>query len=180
MSEILLRPAEPGDLPSITSIYGHHVRNGLASFELDPPGVDEMRRRHAALVEAGFPYFVAVTGTTVLGYAYAGPYRARPAYRYTVEDSIYVLPDAVGRGIGKALLLRVIEACTARGDRQMLAVIGDSGNAASIGLHAACGFVHTATLRSIGWKFGRWVDSVLMQRGLGLADRSAPDDPARV
>jgi len=169
-----LRSATTADLAQITAIYAHHVLHGLASFEVEPPDETEMRRRFDAIASGGFPWFVAEVDGRVLGYAYAGPYRTRPAYRYSVEDSIYVAPDAVGRGLGKRLLLSLIEACERRGFRQMLAVIGDSANAASIELHRTCGFSQVGLLPSIGFKFGRWVDSVLMQRGLGEGDRTAP------
>ncbi len=162
-----LQPATADALPAITAIYAHHVQHGLASFETEAPTLPEMQRRFDAITGAGYPYLVAMDGATLLGYAYANVYRTRPAYRFTVEDSIYVAPGATGRGVGRALLLRLIDACTQRGYRQMLAVIGDSDNAASIGLHRACGFALTGTLHAVGWKFGRWVDSVLMQRRLG-------------
>lgn len=175
-----LRPATLADLPQIRAIYAHHVLHGLASFEIEPPDEAEMRRRFDAIVANGFPYLVAVADDRVLGYAYAGPYRTRPAYRYAVEDSIYVAADAVGRGLGRRLLRELIAACEQRGFRQMLAVIGDSANAPSIELHRACGFAQAGVLRSVGFKFGRWVDSVLMQRALGDGDRTAPDSrPAR-
>jgi L-amino acid N-acyltransferase YncA len=169
-----LRFASPEDLPQITAIYAHHVRTGLASFELEPPTLAEMRSRYERMADAGYPYLVALDGDILVGYAYAGQYRPRPAYRFTVEDSIYVAPGAAGRGIGKALLLRLITECEARGYRQMLAVIGDSANAASIGVHRACGFEMKCTLDAFGFKFGRWVDSVLMQRALGEGQRTAP------
>lgn len=171
-----LRTVTHADLAQITAIYAHHVLHGLASFELEPPEETEMRRRFDAIAAGGYPYFVAEAGGRVLGYAYAGPYRTRPAYRHSVEDSIYVAPDAVGRGLGKRLLLALIDACERRGLRQMLAVIGDSANTASIELHRACGFAQVGLLPSIGFKFGRWVDSVLMQRALGEGDRTAPGD----
>lgn len=161
-------------MPPIRAIYAHHVLHGLASFETEPPTVEQMRRRFETVTAAGLPYLVATDDGTVRGFAYASVYRARPAYRYTVEDSVYVDAAAVGRGIGRQLLTRLIDECERRGYRQMLAVIGDSANAASIELHRACGFVHSGTLRSVGFKFGRWIDSVLMQRELGEADRTAP------
>jgi L-amino acid N-acyltransferase YncA len=169
-----LRPAHPDDLPRITAIYAHHVLHGLASFELEPPSLDEMRSRLRTVAAGGYPVLVAVDGAAVLGYAYASSYRPRPAYRYTVEDSIYVAPELTGRGIGKALLARLVRECEARGYRQMLAVIGDSANAASIGVHRACGFELKCVLDAFGHKFGRWVDSVLMQRALGQGGSSAP------
>lgn len=162
-----LRDAAPADIDAIAAIYGHHVRHGLASFEEDAPTVGEMVRRHGEIVARGLPYLVAERGGVLVGYAYAGPYRARPAYRHTVENSIYIAPDSVGGGIGRALLATLIERTAAAGARQMIAVIGDSANVASIRLHAAMGFREVGTLQEVGFKFGRWVDSVLMQRALG-------------
>jgi len=176
MSDIEVRDTTAHDLTAIAAIYGQHVQNGLASFELEPPAIDEMRARFDAIRRGGYPYLVAVERNRVLGYAYANHYRTRPAYRFSVEDSIYVAPDAMGRGIGKQLLQRLITACEARGYRQMLAVVGDSANAPSIELHRNCGFDQVGVLRSIGFKFGRWVDSVLMQRALGDGDRTPPKD----
>lgn len=176
MTQIDLRAATVADLAQITPIYAHHVRHGLASFELEPPSPDEMRARFDAVTRAGYPYLVAMEGERVCGYAYANHYRTRPAYRFSVEDSIYMAPDATGRGIGKRLLARLIAECEARGYRQMLAVIGDSANAPSIELHRACGFQQVGVLPSIGLKFNRWVDSVLMQRALGAGDRTLPPD----
>jgi L-amino acid N-acyltransferase YncA len=169
-----VRTAAADDIAAIQPIYARHVRHGLASFEVEPPSLEEMRRRFDAIADAGYPYLVATEGEAVLGYAYASAYRTRPAYRHTVEDSVYVAAAQLGRGIGRRLLTRLIEECVQRGYRQMLAVIGDSGNAASIELHRACGFVHCGTLRSVGFKFGRWVDSVIMQRELGESDRTPP------
>lgn len=169
-----LRPATPDDLPQVTAIYAHHVLHGLASFELEPPSLAEMSSRRAKIIDGGYPYLVAVDGGAVLGYAYASQYRPRPAYRYTAEDSIYIAPGLGGRGIGKALLTRLIAECEALGLRQMLAVIGDSANLASIGVHRACGFEMKCTLDAFGFKFGRWVDSVLMQRALGQGASSPP------
>ena len=171
---LLLRPVMPADLPQIQQIYAHHVATGLASFEETAPDLAEMTRRHDVLLAAGYPYLVAEQHGQVLGYAYAGAYRARPAYRFTVENSIYVRHELRRGGIGRALLPALIAASAARGYRQMIAVIGDSANTASIGLHAACGFAMIGTLPSIGFKFGRWVDSVLMQRALGPGDGSLP------
>lgn len=169
-----LRAATAADLPAVHAIYAHHVQHGLASFELEPPSLAEMTARWRTLDDGGFPYLIAEADGRLLGYAYAGPYRARPAYRHTVEDSIYLAPDAAGRGIGRALLARLIEASAARGHRQMLAVIGDSDNAASIALHRACGFTLKAVLEAVGYKFGRWVDSVIMQRALGPGAGAPP------
>lgn len=171
MSAFSIRPSRPEDVDRITAIYAHHVATSTATFELVPPDQAEMARRRAALVEQGLPWLVAEGADGgVLGYAYAGPYRSRPAYAWTLEDSIYLHPDAIGRGIGRALLVQVIEDVTARGYRQMVAVIGDSANAASVALHRACGFQPVGVLVSVGRKFDRWIDTVLMQRPLGPGD----------
>jgi phosphinothricin acetyltransferase len=169
-----IRSAAAEHLAAIQAIYAHHVAHGLASFEIDPPSVEDMAARFQAIVAGGYPYLVAVDGKEVLGYAYASAYRTRPAYRFTVEDSVYVAPAAGRRGIGRALLQELIVECERRGHRQMLAVIGDSANAASIGLHLACGFALSGTLHAVGFKFGRWVDSVIMQRALGAGDATDP------
>jgi L-amino acid N-acyltransferase YncA len=173
-ASLVVRAAEERDVPGITAIYARHVLTGLATFEVVPPDDAEMARRRANVLASELPYFVAEDGGGILGYAYAAPYRTRVGYRYTVEDSIYVDPNAVGRGVGRRLLERLLEACAACGCRQMVAVIGDTDNRASIGLHEACGFTRVGTLPSVGFKFGRWVDSVLMQRGLADSDRSPP------
>lgn len=170
----VIRPARPADIAAITRIYAHAVRHGTASFELNPPEETEMARRQDALIAGGFPYLVAEAGGDVLGYAYAGPYRARPGYRFTVEDSVYVAPHAQRRGLGRLLLDRLIVESEARGYRQMVAVIGDSAQQASVALHVAAGFRLVGTLEAVGFKFGRWLDSVLMQRPLGNA---APAEP---
>lgn len=174
MDAINLRAATPDDLPTITAIYAEAVLHGSASFELTPPTEAEMGLRMEAIVAGGFPYLVATLDGAVLGYAYAGPYRTRPAYRFTVEDSIYLDASARGRGVGKRLLAALIAACEARGDRQMIAVIGDSANQGSIRLHRSEGFEPAGLLKSVGWKHGRWIDSVLMQRALGVGDGEAP------
>ncbi len=162
---ITIRPATPADAPAIAAIYGHRVLHGLGTFEEEPPPASEIEARMAAVQTANLPYLV-VADDHILGFAYAAAFRPRAAYRYTVEDSIYIAPDAVGRGVGRALLGAVIAACEALGKRQMIAVIGDSGNAASIGLHTALGFEHSGIGRSVGFKHGRWVDIVWMQRAL--------------
>ena len=167
-----VRAAVGEDLPAIQAIYAHHVKTGLGTFEIEPPDVPEMRTRHARIIETGLPYLVAEDEGRIVGYGYASEFRPRAAYRSTVEDSIYVAHDAVGLGIGQALLNGVIDACTARGMRQMLAIIGDSHNAASIGAHRACGFSYVGVLTSVGRKFDRWVDVVIMQRPLGAGDAS--------
>ena len=170
----IVRASEESDLAAITPIYAHHVLRGLASFEIAPPDLEEMKRRRAQVLALGLPYLAADLDGRVIGYAYAAPYRARPAYRYTLEDSVYVAHDSAGRGAGRALLDALIAACADAGYRQLVAVIGDSANQASIGLHAACGFEHAGRLPSVGYKFGRWVDSVFMQRELGKGDRAPP------
>jgi len=172
--DIEIRPVSLDDLAAITAIYAHSVVHGTASFELDPPDLDEMRRRHDALLAGGHPYLVATRGNELLGYAYAGPYRPRPAYRATVEDSIYLSPSAQGRGIGRRLLAELIEAATRAGFRQMVGVIGDSGHQASIRLHEALGFRVVGVFENVGWKHGRWLDSVLMQRPLGAGSDTPP------
>jgi len=174
MNELSIRPAGLDDIAAITRIYAEAVRHGTASFELDPPDQDEMARRFAELRGGGFPYLVAENAGSVAGYAYAGPYRARPAYRFTVEDSIYIAADSQRRGIGRALLDRLILEVEGRGFRQMIAVIGDSNQPASIGLHAAAGFRIVGTFDAVGFKFDRWLDTVLMQRPLGAGATAAP------
>jgi phosphinothricin acetyltransferase len=171
---ITVRDATPADIPIIQGIYAHHVQHGLASFEEVPPDAAEMERRYRDILGRGLPYVVAAIDGRVAAYAYASPYRARPAYRYTLEDSVYVADDAVGRGLGRAALAAVIDRATALGYRQMIAIIGDSGNVASIRLHETFGFQHAGTLRSVGFKLGRWVDSVLMQLSLGPGDSRPP------
>jgi L-amino acid N-acyltransferase YncA len=167
---VMLRAATLDDIPAVAALYADHVRAGTASFELDPPDEHEMSRRWHDVVAHGLPYLVAVRDGQTVGYAYAGPYRPRPAYRFTVEDSIYVRADWAGQGIGRALLDALIVACERADARQMIAVIGDSANASSIRLHAAAGFTHAGLLSSVGWKFGRWLDVVLMQRALGVGN----------
>jgi L-amino acid N-acyltransferase YncA len=169
-----IRPAAPADVPAIAAIYAEAVRHGTASFELEPPDEAEMARRMRALLDGGFPYVVSELGGAVVGYAYAGPYRARPAYRFSVEDSIYIDPKAQRRGVGRALLVRLIDESERRGFRQMIAVIGDSAQTPSIELHRALGFRMIGTFESCGYKFGRWLDSVFMQRALGPGDTTKP------
>jgi L-amino acid N-acyltransferase YncA len=172
--ELCIRPATPDDIAAITAIYAQAVRHGTASFEIDPPDHDEVLRRYRTLASAGFPYLVAERNGAFAGYAYAGPYRTRPAYRWTVEDSVYVAEEAQRRGVGRALLQRLISESEARGFRQMIAVIGDSAQTPSIALHQVAGFRIIGTLESVGFKFGRWLDSVLMQRALGGGDKTVP------
>jgi L-amino acid N-acyltransferase YncA len=174
MSNPSIRAAGAADILAISRIYAHAVRHGTASFELEPPDEAEMARRQRALLEGGFPYLVAELDGAVAGYAYAGPYRARPAYRFSVEDSIYVAAEAHRRGVGRALLDRLIVESEARGFRQMIAVIGDSAQLSSIELHRAVGFRLIGAIESVGFKFGRWLDSVLMQRPLGPGASTVP------
>ena len=173
-----MRDAVEGDIAGVQAVYAHHVMHGLGSFEVELPAVEEMARRWRAIVDGGLPFVVAAGADgEVLGFGYAAPYRARPAYASTVEDSVYVAPGAVRRGVGRALLEEVVRRCAALGMRQMVAVIGDSGNVGSVALHAAAGFREVGVLRAVGWKHGRWVDTVIMQRELGVGEGApAADD----
>jgi len=171
---LLIRTATAADIPAIAAIYDHAVRHGTASFELEPPDAAEMARRRQTLVDGGFPYLVAEADGALAGYAYAGPYRPRPAYRWSVEDSVYVAPALQRRGVGRTLLDRLIAAAEQRGFRQMVAVIGDSAQTPSIELHRAAGFHMIGTVENVGHKFGRWLDTVLMQRTLGPGAASPP------
>jgi L-amino acid N-acyltransferase YncA len=175
MSAPEIRPTLEADLPAITAIYQQAVREGTATFELEPPDLVEMTRRYRTLVDGGYPYFVAVLDGRVAGYAYAGAYRPRPAYRFTVENSIYLDPVFHRRGIGALLLERLVMECEARGFRQMIAVIGDSANAGSIGVHTKGGFRMIGTHPNVGLKFGRWLDTVMMQRDLGEGASTVPE-----
>ena len=183
MTQLKIRAAMLADIPAITAIYSAAVTGGTASFELDAPDGSEMQRRWQVIQDAGFPYLVAekssiVAGQagTVIGYAYVNQYRPRPAYRYSVENSIYVAPEAHRSGIGRQLLATLIDSATAKGYRQMIAVIGDSAQSASIGLHRRAGFTFVGTVHSVGYKHGRWLDSVIMQRALGDGDTSSPSE----
>jgi L-amino acid N-acyltransferase YncA len=169
-----IRPARLSDIPAITHIYGDAVAHGTASFELETPDQAEMKRRMETLLAGDFPYIVAEFDGNLAGYAYSALYRTRPAYRFTVENSVYVAPDMLRRGVGSALLKALIEASAARGFRQMIAVIGDNQQAASIGLHKACGFHHVGNLENVGYKHGRWLDTVLMQLSLGPGADAPP------
>jgi phosphinothricin acetyltransferase len=177
MSTPTVRAATEADVAAITAIYRPAVLTGTASFEVVPPDEAEMLRRFKAITEGGYPYFVAVIDGRVAGYAYANAYRTRPAYRFTVEDSVYIAPDMQGRGIGRALLSKLVDACTAQGFRLMIAIVGDSGQHASIALHRRQGFTFCGTIHSVGYKFGRWLDSVIMQLPLGEGDTSPPGEP---
>ena len=172
---MLIRLAAASDAAALAAIYAHHVLHGFGTFEEVPPTPEEIEARRRAVTAHGLPYLVAEETGRVLGYAYAAPFRPRAAYRYTVEDSVYVAPDAQGRGVGKAVLARVLDECEALGLRQAIAVIGDSANAASIALHDALGFAHLGVARSVGFKHGRWVDVVWMQKSLNGGDAGAPD-----
>ena len=174
MSTPVIRPATEADLPFVTEIYEHAVRFGTATFALDPPDLAEMTRRFRALIDGGFPYLVAEIDGRVIGYAYAGPYRPRPAYRFTVENSFYLQPAIHRRGIGLQLMQRLIAECVQRGYRQMIAVIGDSANAGSVGVHTRCGFQMIGTHPDVGLKFGRWLDTVMMQLPLGDGGATVP------
>src|ERR1700751_4400575 len=174
MSSPEIRPATEADLPFITEIYEQAVRYGTATFELTPPDLAEMTRRFESLMDGGYPYLVSVLDGRVGGYAYAGPSRARPAYRFTVENSIYLDPAIHRRGVGLKLLRRLIEECETRGYRQMIAVLGDSANAGSIGVPTACGFQMIGTHPNVGLKFGRWLDTVMMQLPLGEGAATVP------
>ena len=176
ISSLEIRPTTEVDLAFVTGIYEHAVRYGTATFELTPPDVTEMTRRFKTLMDGGFPYFVAALDQRVVGYAYAGAYRPRPAYRFTVENSVYLDPTIHRRGIGLKLMQRLINECEARGYRQMIAVIGDSANAGSIGLHSRCGFDMIGTHPNVGVKFGRWLDTVMMQLALGEGGATVPSD----
>jgi L-amino acid N-acyltransferase YncA len=174
MAQPVTRPATAADIPAIAAIYAHAVQYGTATFEIDPPSESEMADRFRTLTESGFPYLVAERAGQVRGYGYAGPYRTRVAYRYTLEDSIYVAPDYHGQGIGRALIECLVSEAGALGFRQMVAVIGDSRQIASIALHRAAGFQMVGTFAAVGFKFGRWIDTVLMQRPLGPGATTHP------
>ena len=169
-----IRPAQPADVAEIQSIYAHHVLHGAGTFEEIPPSVEEVERRYTGIVSRGWSYLVAIDATGVIGYAYFSQMRDRSAYRYTAENSIYVRDDVRGQGVGKALVAKLLDEATAMGFRQMIAVIGDSENVGSIGVHASLGFQRTGLLRASGLKFGRWIDTVYMQRALGRGDSDIP------
>lgn len=174
---MILRAATAADANALAAIYGHHVLHGLGTFEEVPPSPAEMEARRKAVVDRGLPYVVAEEDGQVIGFAYAGPFRLRAAYRYTVEDSVYVAPQAIGRGVGRAVLGEVLSACEVLGVRQVIGVIGDSGNVASIGLHTAMGFEDLGVARGLGFKHGRWVDILWMRKSLNGGDGSPPNGP---
>ncbi len=174
-SDLVIRFCEEGDLEQVTAIYGRSVLEETASFELTPPDLAEITRRRAAIVEKGYPYLVAETDGQIVGYAYAATYRSRPAYRHTVETTVYVDPDAQRGGIGRTLMDRLVEECETHGFRQMIAVIGDSAHIPSIEFHKALGFTYAGNLVSVGYKHGKWLDSVFLQRALGPGDTAPPE-----
>ena len=175
---MLLRSATDADLPAIQAIYAHWVTTGTGSFELEAPTLEEIMRRRADVLAKGLPYLVAEIDGQVSGYAYANWFRPRPAYRFSVENSVYVHPGQHRNGAARLLMTELMTRCEIVGARQMIAVIGDSANARSVGLHLALGFRHIGTLQSTGWKFDRWLDTVLMQRALGAGDAAAPPHPS--
>jgi L-amino acid N-acyltransferase YncA len=178
IARTLIRPSHSADLPAIASIYGEATLAGTGTFELEPPGEAEMARRRDDVIAKGLPWLVAEVEGRVLGYAYANHFRPRLAYRFCVEDSIYLHKDARGKGLGTLLLAELMAGCEVAGARQMLAVIGDSDNAGSIGVHRRLGFEPVGVMKSVGWKFDRWLDVVVMQRSLGLGDRE-PAEPGQ-
>lgn len=170
----LIRPSTPEDIPTVQSIYAWNVIHGTGTFEMDPPGVEEMHTRRQTVLDRGLPWLVIEDRGQVMGYAYASPFRLRKAWENTVEDSIYMAPEAQHRGLGTPLLMELLAQCTARGARQVLAVIGDSANTGSIALHRRCGFTHVGTMTSVGFKAERWLDCLIMQRRLGAGDTAPP------
>lgn len=172
---LTLRTATDADLPAITAIYAHHVLHGTGTFETTPPTQADMTTRRLDVLARGLPYLVAEQGGRVVGFAYCQWFKPRPAYRYSAEDSIYLHPDAAGQGLGRQLLTALAHQAEAAGVRKLIAVIGDSGNHGSIGVHRALGFEHVGTIRSCGWKFGRWLDIVLMEKSLGAGDSTPPE-----
>jgi phosphinothricin acetyltransferase len=174
----ILRASTDDDVPAITAIYGHHVLHGTGTFETDPPTEADMKARRADVLGKGLPYLVAEQDGRVLGFAYCQWFKPRPAYRFSAEDSIYLHPDAAGKGIGKQLLAELVQQAEAAGIRKLIAVIGDSGNQGSIGVHRAVGFTPAGVIRSCGWKFGRWLDIVLMEKAVGAGDASPPEASA--
>jgi phosphinothricin acetyltransferase len=175
---LIIRPSTDADLPAITAIYGHHVLTGTGTFEVDPPSTDDMRGRRADVLSKGLPWLVAVEKTAgnekVLGYAYCNWFKPRPAYRFSAEDSIYLSPEAAGKGIGRTLLAELMTQAQRAGVRKLIAVIGDSDNAGSIAVHKAAGFQPVGVLKSCGWKFDKWLDVVMMDKALGEADSTPP------
>lgn len=174
----LIRPSTEHDLPAITRIYGHHVLHGTGTFETTPPTLEEMSARRADVLSKGLPWLVVEEAGQVLGFAYGNWFKPRPAYRFSVEDSIYLAPEAAGKGLGRALLAELLTTLERSGIRKVMAVIGDSANAGSIGVHKALGFEQVGVVQACGWKFGRWLDIVMMQRAIGDGDRTPPETTA--
>lgn len=170
----IIRPSQPEDIQAITAIYAHHVLHGTGTFELDPPSQVDIENRRADVLSKGLPYLVAARDDKILGFAYCNWFKSRPAYRFSVEDSIYLTPDAMGLGLGRALLAELTAQAEKVGVRRLIAIIGDSANLGSIGVHRCLGFGHVGVLKSCGWKFDQWLDVVLMDKTLGLGDASAP------
>ena len=171
---LIIRPSTDADLPAISAIYAHHVLTGTGTFEVDPPSLDDMQGRRADVLSKGLPWLVACIGEKVIGYAYCNWFKPRPAYRFSAEDSIYLSPEAAGKGIGRTLLAELMAQAQRAGVRKLIAVIGDSANAGSIAVHKAAGFQPVGVLKSCGWKFDQWLDVVLMDKALGEADLTAP------
>ena len=171
---LIIRPSTDADLPAITAIYAHHVLTGTGTFEVDPPSLDDMRARRADVLSKGLPWLVAVDDGNVIGYAYCNWFKPRPAYRFSAEDSIYLSPEAAGKGVGRTLLAELMAQSQRAGVRKLIAVIGDSANAGSIAVHASAGFQPVGVLKSCGWKFDKWLDVVLMDKFLGEADETPP------
>ena len=171
---LIIRPSTDADLLAITAIYGHHVRTGTGTFEVDPPSADDMRGRRADVLSKGLPWLVAVQNDQVVGYAYCNWFKPRPAYRFSAEDSIYLSPEAAGKGIGRTLLAELMAQAQRAGVRKLIAVIGDSANAGSIAVHKSAGFEPVGVLKSCGWKFDKWLDVVMMDKALGEADATPP------
>ena len=174
----LIRPSSDADLPAITAIYAHHVLHGTGSFETEPPSVADMMARRADVLSKGLPYLVVEQDGKIAGFAYGNWFKPRPAYRYSVEDSIYMAPDRQGKGLGRALLAELMARFEAAGIRKVMAIIGDSANTGSVGIHLALGFTQVGIVDSCGWKFGAWRDIVIMQKPLGLGDTQPPNEPA--
>lgn len=172
----IIRSSTDADIPAIADIYAHHVLNSTGTFETEAPSVLDMTNRRADVLVKGLPYLVAVDGGQVVGFAYGNWFKPRPAYRYSVEDSIYLAPDQHGKGLGRALLAELMARCEAVGIRKMMAIVGDSANAGSVGVHLALGFEQVGKIDACGWKFGAWRDIVIMQKTLGLGDTQAPTD----
>ena len=174
----LIRPSSDADLPAITAIYAHHVLHGTGSFETEPPNIADMTARRADVLSKGLPYLVVEQDGKIAGFAYGNWFKPRPAYRYSVEDSIYMAPDLQGKGLGRALLTELMARFEAAGIRKVMAIVGDSANTGSVGIHLALGFTQVGIVDSCGWKFGAWRDIVIMQKTLGLGNTQPPNEPA--